>query len=378
MTLVMDENQRKTYTFERKLHPDNLLRQAQLKSLKKIIIHNAKKTAEVENKLNDAIRYFPLKSTEAHFWSLARGEIHIVNARGVTRKVRDIDLTNEIKSQLRRDIKIEIRNYKNDEAKASRRFEEFAFDLVSGIFKKIDRDSLIHQKKFFVIFGPHSSLPHAECSYENKNDYLNYKILNIGKNIVVSFDYIFADQAKNVLNQIYSILSAYHLGMDVHIFHFGKIGALRSDISIGDVCIPVSALDENKVMNGDKRAYPINNLLALDDGCRRSFLKHIGKNFEGTTINMTTVLNQTRESLNKSLMAGGDFIEMEWSVMASMDHGYHSNYPNLGKISYYLTGVVSDKPLEGMTLADTEYPKEMMKKVAEAYFSMIAYMDTTS
>ena len=56
--------------------------------------------------------------------------------------------------------------------------------------------------------------------------------------------------------------------------------------------------------------------------------------------------------------------------MASLDHGYHSNYPNLGNINYFFAGIASDKPLENQTLANTKYPLDQEKKVAKAFLHL--------
>ena len=370
----MNDEQRKKYTFDRKLPPDEKIKDEQLKNLKKIIIHNAKKTDELSKEISVLKKYFPKKSTEIHFWDKEKGTLHAINPRGVMRKFRDADLAESLREIIGRNIEIVIDDYENDSAIASRRFEKFAFLLVSDIFKNIDVESIRKQKNLFVILGPHRSLElnGNKQILENKNEYLDYKIIQVGDKIVICFDYIFADQAKNILTQLYSMASSYFSGINLNIFHFGKIGILNPNLGIGDICVPIAALDEMKVVKGDFRTYTIHNELKFNKKIAEIFREHIGEEiYTGTTINMVSVLKQSKSTLEHGLKAGGDFLDMEWSVMASLDHGYHSNYPNLGSINYFLVGIGSDKPLEGKTLADTEYPLDKEKSVSRAFIEII-------
>jgi len=368
----MDAKQKKKYIYDRKLHRDAKVLSEQEQLLNKVIIHNALTTKEVETLLKDHVKYYPPCSTEAHFWIKNKGEIHVVNPRGVTRKKRDIDLVKGLSKILGRKLELEVKHYKESSVEASRRFEEFAYELVKEIFDNIDHEKTIEHGQIFLILGPHKAYKFENVLFEKQNDYLNCKIINNNGHQVIYFDYIFADQAKNILEHVYSIVSSYYKNVDVNVFHYGKIGSIKEDVSVGDVCLPIAALDENKVINGDTRAYPIHNKLVFSKKSNDLFKQSVGnKVIHGITINTTSVLNQSFEVLRQIKNAGGDFLEMEWSVMASLDHGYHSNYPNLGKINYYFAGIVSDKPLDGKTLADTKYPAEKMRKIVKSYIKII-------
>jgi len=206
--LVMDKEQLKKYVFERKLHPDPEKREEQLSNLNFVIIHNAHTTQEVEELLCRARvsyeRFTPKKSAEAHFYNAKEGMLHLVNSRGVIRHIQDTNLIEALSDILDRKIKFEIEHYMKDPAKASRRFHDFAFNLVADIFEKLDSKEIEKQGNLNLVFGPHASLPieKVDVIFESKNDYLNYKILKFQDKIIVAFDYIFADQAKNVLNHI--------------------------------------------------------------------------------------------------------------------------------------------------------------------------------
>ncbi|MBN2368192.1 hypothetical protein JXC34_04165 [Candidatus Woesearchaeota archaeon] len=370
---VMDLEQRKAYVFDRKLSPNAGKREEQIKGLKRIVIHNAFTMQEIEKALENAEKYYPGKSTEPHFMHF-NGDLHVVNSRGIMRGVRDEDLVHALGELIGKKIELEVRYYKDDIGMAFRRFKEFSFNQVAEIFRKIDKDAVKKEGGLYLLFGPHKSLSlnGLKPDFESVNDYLNYKLLHLGKKTVVAFDYIFADQARNVLGQIYSSLNSYFSDITVNVFHYGKIGLLDPARKIGDICIPVAALDENKIIEGDCRAYPISNQLCLDKNFSELFASSVKeKTYQGTTVNTISVLRQTRKALERDLKAGGNFLDMEWLVMSSLDHGFKSNYPRIKKINNFFAGIGSDKPLEGRTLADTEYPADKEKKIADAFVEII-------
>ncbi len=376
--LIMDGEQRRQYVFDRKLHPDPARALDQTKSLRRVIIHHAQRTQEVEELLGRAgvlaERYVPKKSTEAHFYVIPQGDLHVVNSRGITRGIRDEDQAKALSDILCKPVPLALDHYQNDPASVSKRFEDFAYDLVRDAFNHLDTDEIQLKRSFPIIIGPqkHLTLDGIVCEHSDDNDYLSYKVLRIGKQPVLAFDYIFADQAKNVLSRVYATANAYLPGTNMHVLHYGKIGLLNPFLDVGQVCVPHAALDENKAVDGDLRPSPIHNQLALHTPASRIFKETVGQPIaRGMTINTVSVLQQTKTRLQTALDAGGDFLDMEWAVMASLDHGYNSMYPSLGRINYYFAGVGSDKPLAGKTLGDTEFPQEKLSLIAEAYTRII-------
>ncbi|MBI1970022.1 hypothetical protein HYS48_04980 [Candidatus Woesearchaeota archaeon] len=380
--LVMDQGQRRLYVFERKLSPESEIRGEQLSGLRRVIIHNAYLTEEVSDLLQDAgveaVPYRPLKSTEVHFYVPAQGHLHIVNSRGIIRLQRDLDQVEMLEHILGRNIAVQVNHYGNQRAKASKRFRDFAYDLVDRAFDKLkeEKQHIQQQGSIAVMLGPHEAwegaLQDMEIVAEEENDFLNYKILKIGDKVAIAFDYIFADQARNVLGEFYTMVDSHFEGLDVEVFHYGKIGLLNSALAIGQVCVPISALDEKRIHGGDRRLSPIHNQLYLDEQTAKRFAELVEqKPFTGTTVNTISVLGQTRKGLELNLQAGGDFLDMEWLVMASLDHGVHSGYPRIRNIRYYFAGVGSDKPLEGKTLGDTPEPKEQESRIAKAFVELI-------
>lgn len=375
--LVMNSEQRRIYTFDRKLYPDPGKREEQLIALKKITIHNAFRTAEVENLLKQAgvkvEKYFPEKSAEAHFYDWTTGHLHVVNPRGEMRLVRDHDQSIILEEIAGRPIVRSVNNYSGSRVSASKRFTDFAFELVDEIFQTLKEDDLQKKGLINLLIGPHNSLDTSNCSVETvkEHDFLNYRILTINNQLVVNLDYIFADQARNVLSQFYLICNSFE-NLDVNVFHYGKIGLLNPNLDIGAICLPTGSLDENSLINDYISVLLINNQLAGSSDASEMFRELAGEEVHtGITVNTTSVLNQRRDTLEKDLAANGDFLDMEWSVMAGLDHGYKNSYPNLGRINYFFAGVGSDKPLEGKTLADTSYSADSEETIANAMKEII-------
>ncbi len=368
--LVMNDEQRLQYTVDRKLHRDKETEEKQRATLREIVIHNGYRTDEVRDSILEFgtpfIEYQPRKSTETHFFEEIPGRLHAVNARGVTRLVRDHDQAKVLQELVNHDITVRVRNYGGNEYTASSRFVAFAHDLVDGLSDELRAN---HREHLFVIFGPHSSL-HVDTLQEECNDFLNYKIAAVGTRRVISFDYVFADQAYNVLAKLYALANVTRPGMDVHTFHYGKIGLLKRDATIGAIGIPDASIEEEDIARGELRVKPIHNELAerLYERFRRLVREKLSI---GVTVNTCSVLQQTKQRLERALAVNGSWLDMEWAVMASLQHGYRSKYPNIGRIHHYFSGVGSDIPLAGKTLATTVYPQPKEQVIARAYLQLI-------
>ncbi|MBU1201502.1 MAG: hypothetical protein KJ583_01865 [Nanoarchaeota archaeon] len=368
LTDLMSREEIKIYTYDRKLHPDPSFRKIQLENMKLFKEHNAFRTEEVENLFLDAninyVKYKPLKSEEYHFYIPSTGDLHIVNTRGDMRLLRDLDQYLALKEIAKiQGLRKEERHYKNDKARASMRFIELAFNLVDELYPLIDKKAVEEQKQINIILGPLESLTtkNVYVEAENKNDFLNARIIRIGEKPVVNFDYVFADQGKNVLENIYIITKAKFPDANINIFHYGKVGILNPDIQVEAICLPTGALSERKVIEGTPRIHPIYNLLESDKMLMGLFEELIGEKAKsGTTTDSTAVLRQKRKNLELCLSAGGDFVDMEWRSMSTNPY-----------MNYFFAGVGSDKPLKGKNLANTEYQKEKEINVAEAFKEII-------
>ncbi len=391
--LVMNKEQRRQYTFDRKLYDEPDKRERQLNGLREVIMHDGFTTAQVETGIGQfghgtPEKYYPRKSKEAHFYVPQTGQLHVVNTRGFTRLERDRDQVDVLAELLGRDIGPRIYHYKKSAAAAGLEFRRFAYDVVDEVFSNIDLEAITkkcvvgeQQKKqcsISLICGPHESLilePEdvLRSSSGNYSDYLEWRIL---QGNIINLDYVFAEQAEHVLDQIYLRLNALAIEKDIdfvdlNVFHYGKIGALNHDptLKVGRICVPVSSLDESRIQKGRARKVPIENELAEETDAADVFRRAIGyDSFVGTTVNTVSVMQQTHKRLTQDLEAGGDFLDMEWSRLAALALNGSVRIRNT---RLYFAGVVSDKPLEGLTLADTEYPAGEEAKVAQAFMKII-------
>lgn len=409
--LIMNQEQIRTYVLDRRFSSDNMQRQQQLEGLKKIMVHNGFTEDEVRQELIRSgvsfYEYNPKESSEGHFYDHSQGIIHVVNTRGDTRLVRDKDLGWAIGEILKMNVETSIVHFEDSPSRASQRFTQFAFDLVDGAINLITKDHIIshlyggapikvilspnqiHDNSTLnIMMGPHKSLDLSgvEVLHKEQNDFLNYHIFRIKEKIAISFDYIFADQAVNVLQKLYSKLSAEFKGVNVNVFHYGKVGVLNPEYNVGDVFVPTATISERAILKGrkDKRTSPIYNELSGDNAEAEIFRKYVGTYYKGTAVNTTTVLRQTKKNLQLDLDAKGDLIEMEWAGMSGLDNGHETRHPNLGDIRYFFAGVGSDKPLVGEVLGNTQYdkpkegintkvyPRDVERRIAQTYLKIIA------
>lgn len=371
----MDKKDMKTYLSDRKFHEDPIVQQMQLFDIQNYVIHNAYQSDEWKRQLDmtcsNYLTYTPKNSAETHFYDLGTKTLHAINTRGEIRLIRDINQHKLMEEVVERPINLFVDHWQGDVVEASRRFLEFAYDLNTQIYSHINKDLVKGKGKMDLIIGPMDSLDleDFDVMFDSKNDYLNYRVLRSGDKQVVNLDYIFADQAKNILDKFFMISNAYFSGIDINIYHYGRVGILNPEFAVGDFCIPTGALDEQKISEGRARVFPIYNRLA-EEGMNSFLEEKLGSNVhEGFTVNTISVLEQTQNQLKMDLKAGGDFLDMEWLSMAVQD--YNTIYPTLGNVNFYLVGVGSDKQLEGLNLGNTIYSKENEKKVTEMFKDLI-------
>ncbi len=375
---VMNAEQRKQYMFERKVPADAAERDALLAHLKRVFIHNGYHTEEVRGSFArfgiTPTLYYPEKSTEPHYFDPSTGNLHIVNSRGEIRLMRDLDLFDVVR-EIVPSVALEIDDYK-DAVAARVRFREFAAKKVESVFAALEQTTLkkdtTERKRMTLLFGPHVSLPQGlEALATEEDDYLNYKLFVAGEEPVISFDYIFADQARYILEQMCFLLNASGKEMDVHVFHYGKVGLLAQETSVGQIVIPTGSLDEKTVLAGRNQFYPIYNKL-VQPALQEQFASLVGERpYQGASVNTVSVLQQRRSNLEIVKQAGGSFLDMEWGPMAGLVQGFPSSYPRIRAIDLYFAGVGSDKPLEGATLGETKYPRYVEKKVVAAYLDIM-------
>lgn len=397
-TDLMNNESLKSYILTRSFHKDAMIKQEQLRNISKVIVHNAKSSFEVEQGLKtyvagDYLKYLPPKSTEVHFY-FKDGTMHISNPRSAERVAREINLNEGLEMLVGREIPLQIMNYRNNRVKANVRFREFAFTLCDRAFSDIEKLYESFPESLNLIFGPHESLGKSidvildsrddERNKDPENDlreFLNYKIIALGDKLVLAFDYVFSDQARDILETTYHQLNARYSETlkngeraNVNIFHYGKVGILNSDLDVGTVAIPSQAMDELKMKKGEVSIIDLNNRLAQDNEYSEIFKGMVNPGFTGMTLNSNAVLRQKRANLIEARDKGCAFIDMEWAAMAGLDLGMSNVYPAI-TVNHFFAGVGSDTPLTGKTLGNTSYPAGKEGLVASAMLYLIANIE---
>lgn len=386
LDLVMSDDQRWRYTFDRKMFPDVTSSLGQLNSLRQVIIHSAITEAELQSDLDifspRAERYFPKKSSEPHYFDSKNGVMHVINTRGVTRLRRDLDLVEVLKDHSVHNITTTLRHFRNDPLLAAERFRSFASSKVSEVadsLKVQGLDKLVASKgKVSVVFGPKKSLPSTVCFAEQfvNDEYLACNVARVGDSATIFFDYIFADQAVHILGKLFSYLDARYSKVDVDIFHYGKVGAISDSAELGQVAVPNAYVTETDLHNylpgAQKRFHPIYSLFS-NPVFMSSFKGQVGERvLVGPTMNSVSVLNQQKSTLETANGLDVLSVDMEWAGMASVIQAFETAYPNIGKVNLAFAGSFSDHPRKGQTLAETPYSSDFEKPIARAFLDYIA------
>ena len=348
------------------------------------------KKSKLERTLKDAglefEEYFPNKSKENHFYVPKTKTIHVVNTKDAERLKRDENLIKGLGKILKRDIKLKTIHYNHKASDSVQRFKHFAFDLADDVFSKLENEIKGYKKEQFIniIMGPFESFKFddTEILYEKNSDYLNYKIIKIkNKNLAISLDYIFAGQAEDVLDKIFSNLNANlseaNAKVNVRVFHYGKVGVLnkqnnKNKIEIGDFCIPNSFIIEKDSEEGKFFTYPLENKLSSDKILIEKFNNYTGNKLHfGSTVTSKPILEQKRAELEKYAKEGARFVDMEWTRIGLIGMGKKIKYPNIWNIEFYLIASASDKPLEGTNLGNTIYKKEENERPISNFYKKI-------
>ena len=178
-TLIMGNDDRRDYSFARKLSPDPVLMEAQVKGLRQVIIHNAYHTEEILRVLAraniTALQFVPQNSAETHLYVPESGTLHVINPRGVIRLKRDEGLIYALEDALGRELRILVDHYTDEErapdrfqqntgyvgdpSRASHRFEHLAFKTNVDAGEFLDRALIAEKRRLNVVMGPHGSLP---------------------------------------------------------------------------------------------------------------------------------------------------------------------------------------------------------------------------
>lgn len=382
-TPIMGPEQRLSYTVDRKL--DALRAEEQLAGLQRITLYNGFLEQEVAPRLGDRHEPFtPPKSVETHWFDPCTGHLVSYNPRGTTRFTRDYSQATVLREALSttdRELTIEVVHRHDDEAEPPRWFPKNARRLNRELFRTLEArrpGALAQQESLDVIMGPHDALHVTEeelvvdsIDGGAYNDYLPYRLLDLSGRVVVNFDYIFADQARHVLDNLLETVNAYHRDMAVNIYHYGKVGLLRGDLHVEQniVLAPNGAFDETQLREGTGH-WPIRNQFSRNGEAAERFAAAVAAEVHhGLTYHTNSILHQTREELTAAKHHGdngGTSIDMEALLITVPYFGFRAWLPRIRTINHFLAYVPSDEPLLGKTLADTSFPTERQERIGAA------------
>lgn len=177
------------------------------------------------------------------------------------------------------------------------------------------------------------------------DDYLAHMITEvIGENgeskKVLNIDYVFADQAANVIDKL---LLTYHACTDdaesrtLHLLMYGKVGGIKERLHINDLVFPNGLISEYDIVNGNSKHTPMYNV----------FEDYYGKN--EFILNETSVPLQRKSVLIDGSRRDCSVVEMEALHATLAINAGRNIYHNLN-INHGFATFISDLPLqEGAT-----------------------------
>ncbi len=405
ITDIMSNNALSIYIGDRKLIPEKYryLRDHQLSTMKKAVIHNAYTLDKVLTSFdtehieistltagcrpgllprNTPLMFRPKRSAETHLW-LPKGELHIINTRGHIRLGRDKDQIKGLGEIQNKEIKLEVRQYGGGKDAAAAQFRSFGFQRAQSVFEHLPLQRINKEGSLFVIFGRHASMKYdgVDMIYDSEengnnqvlNEYLKVKVFGMNGRTVVHFDYAFGDQEDILMRKFYQQCADHLDPVDVHVFHYGSVASLSEKIGYNAVVTPEGAMEEKLVVKDDFTIMPLRNQLVTNSDVAHYFAQIIDEViFRGNTLNSSSVLQQQKTVLEKAAKTHNDdcaqFIDMEMLALAS---NVAAAYPNVIPY-YYLAGIVLDQPLEQeKSLGDLSYPYDQEQKIAYAFKEMI-------
>ncbi len=157
---------------------------------------------------------------------------------------------------------------------------------------------------------------------------------------VLNIDYVFADQASNVIDKL---LLTYHACTDdadsrsLHVLMYGKVGGIKDRLEVNDMVFPNGLISEYDIVNGNSKHTPMYNVFEDYHG-RDEFI-----------LNETSVPLQRRSVLIDGAKRDCSIVEMEALHATLAINAGRNKYHNLD-INHGFATFISDTPLkEGET-----------------------------
>lgn len=267
-----------------------------------------------------------------------QGGLHIPQYSGFGRRRRYEQMILAYLEASGRRIEFRSLEAEGQARKTNHAYDNFAYDFVKSLFG-FERMGVITS----VIFGPLGAVAkQSRVVKERPDEYLPSQIVDIGGKQVLNLGYVFSDQAGIIIDKMLIEYAAIAMEagqkLPVNIFMFGKVGGLQKGMKRGDLVYPTGIVDDTDIQDGRRFILPMHNVLAGNGG------------LEGLNLNVSSVIDQTIEQLQRGFDAGCICVEMETRETVDSVNQGRRRYNGILAIEFGFAGHVSDLPLLGDTI----------------------------
>lgn len=348
----------------------NLLKE----TVNRFVIHNGSLGSEVLEEYDGGLREMDLNlGRERVFLDEREGTMHIAQPVSKSRGERfeDMIYTGCVLSCPDWNVSLESRLLNDDRHHTLRRYSDLAYDFVKDV-------SLTHDKLDgidFITLGPLKWFKKygsdVDVIEENNNEYLNYMITEIEGKKTLNLDYVFSDQAKEIVDQLlrtyYGETPDHAERRRVNILMYGKVGGIAApknsyetvskllndrDISLDEIRESTELsqnINDIVIPNGIVSTYDIEYNNDVHTRLANVFSRE--DKAPDYILNSTSVPLQKISTLQKGFQVGCNAVEMESHYATQVINTARSQFHNL-EIRQGFVGFISDLPLYGTTLAE--------------------------
>ena len=344
------------------LTPEKIIRYAETRlfgdnvrphNVKVIELHNGVLPSSLEEMLNQRCGGFQrvLQENSREPIYFRDGRLFIPQYSGFGRRKRYESMIKAYLQVIGEDIGFKSCELEGDERKTNIEYDNLAYDFVVGLFvpeeKYKDRQAFSSDIEEItkIIFGPVESLEkQAKVIEKGNSEYLDAQIVEINGKQVLNIGYVYSDQAGIIIDKMLreydAVAKKRGKKLDINIFMFGRLGGLDYDMKRHDLIIPTGIIDEIDLKRNRRLIYPMNNVFAVP------------QDIEWLNLNVSNVIDETREDLLKAKEFGCVCVEMETRESVESVNRARRRYHGSLDINFGFVGYVSDLPLKNDTLAD--------------------------
>lgn len=267
------------------------------------------------------------------------GGLHIPQYSGSGRRRRYEQMIGAYLKASNRNIKFRSLEADGGARKTYHAYDNFAYDFVKKLFEEKLMNNVAR-----VIFGPLNAVAkQSTIIQERPDEYLPSQIVKVNGKQTANLGYVFSDQAGILIDKMlieYAALAIANENKEspVELFMFGKVGGLNKDMQRHDLVFPTGIVDDTDLKEGRTFVYPMHNVLATD------------QKFQGLNLNVSAVINQTKEQLERGADYNCICVEMETRETVDAVNQGRRRYAEILGIEFGFAGYVSDMPLLGDTL----------------------------